>query len=150
MTDQSLTEARVEDRALIAAVMHRYCNMAREKADFDGMAVLYTDNATIRFPDGVSVGPRDMAKVVKGEEPRFIRHNATTMDITFDTQDADQADVVTMYLAITDEAAPDHWGCWRDHFVRQGDGRWLISDRSIVVEGADPGGWLARQYSTDH
>ena len=147
MTDQSLTEARVEDRALIAAVMYRYCNMAREKADFDGMAVLYTDDATIRFPDGASAGPRDMAKVVKGEEPKFIRHNATTMDITFH---GDEADVVTMYLAITDEAAPDHWGCWQDHFIKQPDGRWLISDRSIVVEGANPAGWLARQYGTAH
>ncbi|MFW6775054.1 nuclear transport factor 2 family protein [Nocardioides sp. CPCC 205120] len=143
MSDASLNEARVEDRALIAAVMHRYCNMAREKADFDGMAVLYTDDATIRFPDGVTVGPRDMAGVVKGQEPTFIRHNATTLDITFD---GDEADVLTMYIAITDEAAPDHWGCWRDRFVKQRDGRWLIRDRSIVVEGAAPGGWLARQY----
>ncbi|MEU4455415.1 nuclear transport factor 2 family protein [Nocardioides sp. NPDC023903] len=143
MSDASLNEARVEDRALIAAVMHRYCNMAREKADFDGMAVLYTGDATIRFPDGVEVGPRDMAGVVKGQEPKFIRHNATTIDITFD---GDEADVLTMYIAITDEAAPDHWGCWRDRFVKQSDGRWLISDRSIIVEGADPGGWLASQY----
>ena len=143
MSDASLNEARVEDRALIAAVMHRYCNMARENADFAGMSVLYTDDATITFPDGVTVGATEMAKVVKGQEPNFIRHHATTLDITFD---GDEADVVTMYIAITDEAAPDHWGYWSDRFVKQNDGRWLIRTRAIVGEGAAPGGWLARQY----
>ncbi|WP_433502856.1 nuclear transport factor 2 family protein [Pseudonocardia halophobica] len=146
MNDTSLSEARVEDRALIAAVMHRYCTMAKEQADFAGMAVLYTEDATIRFPDGLEVGPHEMAKVVKGSEPTMIAHHATTMDIEF--AGPDEADVRTMYIAITDEAAPDHWGCWEDHFVRRPDGRWLISDRSIVVTGAAPGGWLARQYGS--
>ncbi|QJY49959.1 nuclear transport factor 2 family protein [Pseudonocardia broussonetiae] len=144
MSDHSLADARVEDRALIAAVMHRYAAMAKEEADFTGMAVLYTGDATIRFPDGLEVGPHEMAKVVRGNEPTAIRHHATTIDIAF-TGDT-EAQVSTMYLAVTDEAAPDHWGRWEDRFVRQPDGRWLISDRSIVVDGAAPGGWLARQY----
>ncbi|MCE0763339.1 nuclear transport factor 2 family protein [Pseudonocardia kujensis] len=144
MSDTSLGDARIEDRALIAAVMHRYCTMAKEKADFAGMSVLYTPDATIRFPDGVQVGAHEMAKVVKGAEPTVIQHHATTIDIEFAGET--EADVRTMYIAITDEAAPDHWGRWEDHFVRQPDGRWLISDRSIVVVGAAPNGWLARQY----
>ncbi|NMO00685.1 SnoaL-like domain-containing protein [Gordonia sp. TBRC 11910] len=144
MSASSLNEARPHDRSLITAVMHRYCNMARENADFAGMSVLYTPTARITFPDGREVGAHEMAKVVKGNGPTFIRHHATTLDIEFDGDTA--ADVVTMYIAITDQAAPDHWGSWTDRFVKQTDGRWLIDRRTIGVDGATPGGWCAAAY----
>jgi hypothetical protein len=144
MTSASLNDARSDDRNLITAVMHRYCHMARENADFAGMAVIYTPTARIRLPDGTEVGANDMKEVVKGSEPNFIRHHVTTLDIQF--RGEREADVTTMYLAITDQAAPDHWGEWRDHFVKQDDGRWLIDRRAIHVDGAAPGGWCARQY----
>ncbi|GEE00796.1 hypothetical protein nbrc107696_45340 [Gordonia spumicola] len=146
MTADSLDQARADDRALITAVMHRYCNMARENADFAGMSVIYTDDARITLPDGTEVGAVEMAEVVKGGGPTFIRHHATTLDIVF--RGADAADVVTMYIAITDQAAPDHWGEWRDHFVKQADGRWLIDRRVICVDGAAPAGWCAAVYGS--
>ncbi|WP_139278478.1 nuclear transport factor 2 family protein [Rhodococcoides fascians] len=144
MNDTSLNDARVEDRCLITAVMHRYCNLARENADFAGMSVLYTENARIRLPDGTVVGPTQMGEVVKGDEAKYIRHHATTLDIEF--ANATEAVVTTMFLAITNEAVPDHWGRWDDKFVKQDDGRWLIDERALMVEGANPDGWLARVY----
>ena len=144
MDDSSFSVARADDRALITAVIHRYCHMARENADFAAMAPLFTHDGVFRIP-GRDLAPTEIDQVVRGEGPRFIRHHATTIDIRFVA--ADEARTETFFLAVTDEANPDHWGCWRDVFRKQSDGRWLIQERTVVPEGAAPSGWLVRVYS---
>ncbi|MDD9946577.1 MAG: bifunctional 3-(3-hydroxy-phenyl)propionate/3-hydroxycinnamic acid hydroxylase [Myxococcales bacterium] len=144
MPDASYTQARPEDRALITAVIHRYCHLAKENADFSAMTPLFTPDAVFSIP-GKDLAPDQIGQVVRGQGPTFIRHHATTIDIRFVGDD--QAHTETFFLAMTDEARPDHWGCWRDVFRRQADGSWLIAKRTVVPEGAVPGGWLARAYS---
>jgi hypothetical protein len=144
MSDASYTQARADDRALITAVIHRYCYLARDNADFAAMEPLFTADGVFRLP-GLDLPPNEIGKVVRGEGPRFIRHHATTIDIRFVADD--EAHTETFFLAVTDEAQPDHWGCWRDVFRRQADGTWLIKERNVIPEGADPKGWLVRVYS---
>jgi hypothetical protein len=150
MDDNSFTLARADDRALITAVVHRYCYYAREglysEPDSSGsvMFALFTPDAAVTLPDGSQVPVQDISSVIRGNEPNFIRHHATTIDIRFNG-DRDAA-VETYFIAITDVAAPDHWGYWRDRFTKQADGSWLISTRAIVGEGRAPDGWLAGMY----
>lgn len=144
MTDNSFTIARADDRALIHAVVHRYAHTARDKMDFADMLGLFTADADLVLPDGTVVAPAQLHQVVRGGEAAFIRHHITTVDIRF-TGD-DEADTDTLFFAITDEAAPDHWGYWHDTFRRQADGSWLIQRREINVDGAAPGGWFHRTY----
>ncbi|MCP2320139.1 SnoaL-like domain-containing protein [Nocardia amikacinitolerans] len=144
MTDTSFTIARANDRALIHAVVHRYAHTARDKLDFADMLPLFTPDAELVLPDGTSVPPAELGKVVRGGEAAFIRHHITTVDIRFTGDDS--ADTETSFLAVTDEAAPDHWGHWHDTFRRQPSGAWLIQRRAIVVEGAAPQGWFHRMY----
>lgn len=108
------------------------------------MLPLFTADARVHLPDGAAVPPADLGKVLRGEEAQFIRHHITTVDIRF--TDADHALCDTVFFAVTNEAAPDHWGHWADTFKRQPDGSWLIHERRINVDGAAPGGWFSRKY----
>lgn len=145
MSDTSHLIARPDDRALITAVLHRYAHLAREDADWAAIAELYTPEATFRLQDGTTFSRDAISGVVQGDEAAFIRHHITTVDIRFTGESS--AECESFYLALTDEAYPDHWGAWHDRFERQDDGTWLIADRLVTAEGADPEGWLMRVYT---
>ncbi|MGB0872677.1 MAG: nuclear transport factor 2 family protein [Solirubrobacterales bacterium] len=146
MRDTSYLQARVEDRACITALLMRYCNLARDDADWDAIAALFTPDAKFRLEDGTGWSRSEISNVVQGDEASYIRHHGTTVDIRWDS-DPDIAHAETFYLAITDEAGLDHWGTWRDTLAKQSDGSWLIADRLVTAEGADPDGWLMRAYA---
>lgn len=144
MTDKSFTSARAEDRACIHAVVHRYAHNGREGVDLADMLPLFTAAAGAVLPDGTRVPITSLTDVLKGEEAKYIRHHLTTVDVTWTGEDS--AQVESQFIAITNEASPDHWGCWRDVFVRTSDQSWQISERAIVVDGGDPTGWFMRMY----
>jgi hypothetical protein len=112
--------------------------------DFADMVPLFTADAAIVLPGGVGIPPNQLRDVLRGEEAKFIRHHITTIDIRFLGQN--EAAVESFFLAVTNEAPLDHWGFWRDKFVRQSDGSWLIAVREIQPEGGDPKGWFMRMY----
>jgi len=133
---------RAVARSQISEVLHRYANMAVDQADFAGMAVLFTADGQFVLPNGTPVAATEIEKVVAGEEPSFIRHHITTIQIDFTSETTATAD--SFFIAYTDVAQPDHWGRWRDSFRREDDGRWLLTSKHPVVEGFHPQGWLAR------
>ena len=143
------TVERAIDTCEIHSVLHRYASMAREVAPFDQMALLFQPDAIFRLPNGTAVTPANMAQVVQGESAKYIRHHITTIDIDFKVV-GEEARVTAFFFAVTDQSSFDHWGRWEDIFVRGEDGRWLIAERSIVVEGADPNGWYAMTYGVPH
>jgi len=140
---QPSTEAveRAVARSEITAVLHRYANMAVEQADFAGMAVLFTPDGQFVLPDGTPVPATEIEKVVAGNEPSFIRHHITTIQIDFISDTTATTD--SFFIAYTDLASPDHWGRWRDSFRRADDGRWLLTSKQPVIEGFAPEGWVA-------
>jgi hypothetical protein len=141
MADLSSAEAaRAVARSQMTEILHRYANMAVEQADFDGMAVLFTADGQFILPDGTPVAATEIAKVVNGNEPTFIRHHITTIQIDFTGDTTATAD--SYFIAYTDLAQPDHWGRWRDTF-RDEDGRWLLTSKQPVIEGFSPVGWVA-------
>lgn len=131
----------------IQVVLNTYCTLARENADWDQMATLFTADAKFRFgPDGsIVVQPSQLSAVVGGGEAAFIRHHLTSWRATF-TSDT-EARVESQFLAITNQAplgSLDHWGRWEDIFVKVG-AAWVIKDRLVIGEGAHPDGWLAER-----
>lgn len=150
MKDTSFRLARADDRACINAVVHRYAHNAREGLlngdNLNEQFVLFTEDAVVILPNDTQVPITSIADVIRGEEAKYIRHHITTVDIRFDGED--EARVESGFIALTNEASPDHWGCWRDRFEKQGDGSWLIRERAIVVDGAAPGGWFGRLYAS--
>ena len=142
--DNSYLVARADDRAMITAVVHRYAHMARELLSMETFYPLFTPDAIGILPGDIRVPITSLGDVRRGEEAKYIRHHVTTVDISF-IGDND-ARVESQFIANTNEASPDHWGCWRDHFVKQEDGSWLIAERAIVVDGQAPNGWFKRMY----
>jgi hypothetical protein len=112
--------------------------------EFADMLPLFAPDARIVLTDGTALPPAELRKVLRGEEAAFIRHHITTVDIRFTGPDEANSD--TFFFAVTNEAVVDHWGYWHDIFERQPDGSWLILERTINVDGGDPGGWFARMY----
>lgn len=131
----------------IQVVLNTCCTLAREHADWDQMATLFTLNAKFRFgPDGsIVVQPSPLSAVVGGGDTGFIRYHLTSWRATF-TSDT-EAPAESQFLAITNQAPPgavDHWDRWEDIFVKVG-AAWLIEDRLVIGEGAHPDGWLAER-----
>ena len=140
---QPLTDPaeRAVARSQITEILHRYANMAVEQADFAGMAVLFTADGQFVLPNGTAVAATEIEKVVNGNEPSFIRHHITTIQIDFTSETTATAD--SFFIAYTDLAQPDHWGRWRDSFRREDDGRWLLTSKHPELEGFSPTGWVA-------
>lgn len=126
-------------RSAITEILHRYANMAVEQADFAGMAVLFTSDGQFVLPDGTAFPATEIHRVVNGQEPNFIRHHITTIQIDFSSETTATAD--SFFIAFTDLAQPDHWGRWRDSFRREDDGRWLLTSKQPLVEGFSLSGW---------
>lgn len=128
----------------IEGLFHRYAVLANEKPDIDKMMTVFKEDGVFRLPNGVVVKPRDLLQVVQGNNPQFIRHHITSINIEFVS--SNEARTQAYFFAITHMSRFDHWGQWQDLVTRDGSGRWLIADRSIVVEGGDPKGWYKTNY----
>ena len=61
----------------------------------------------------------------------FISHHVSSVRI--DLLGADEATSASYFFVIT-EHGPDHWGRYRDDFVRAGDA-WLFKRRRVRVDG---------------
>lgn len=128
----------------IESLFHRYAVLAKETATPAKMSEVFNPDGVFRLPNGDVVKPADLLTVVQGNNPKFIRHHITSIDIEFVSPS--EAHTEAFYIALTDLSSPDHWGCWKDIVTRGQDGRWLIADRTIVVDGADPKGWFKATY----
>lgn len=127
-------------RSAITEILHRYANMAVEQADWAGMAELFTPDAEFILPDGRTFPPTELHQIVNGhEEPTFVRHHITTIQIDFTSASTATAD--SFFVVFTHMAQPDHWGRWKDTFRREADGRWLLTRRQPVIEGYSSTGW---------
>lgn len=132
---------RLIARSQITEILHEYANMAVEQADFAGMSRLFHADGVFVLTTGAAVPCSDIHRVVNGNEPTFIRHHITTTKIEFTSETTAQTD--SFFIALTDLAAPDHWGRWRDAFRRGNDGKWLLTRKEPIIEGFAPDSWVA-------
>lgn len=140
---------RAVARSEIRAIFDRYAMLARDGADFNRIAEdCFAKDAIYRLPNGDALPPTRLSEVLQGEEAKYIRHHVTTSDIKFVS--ATEALSETEFIAITDSAAPDHWGCWKDTLKVQPDGTWKLQDRQIVIDGGAAHGWYMKQYGKFH
>lgn len=139
--------ARSAARSEIESLFHRYAVLATDTPSIEQMAALFKSDGVFRLPNGATVAPAKLLDVVQGNNPDFIRHHITSIDIQFVSET--EAHSQAYFFAITHKSSFDHWGQWKDVVTRGADGRWLIADRTIVVEGGDPKGWYKTTYPSD-
>lgn len=128
----------------IESLFHKYAVLAKETATPERMLRVFKTDGVVALPDGQEVKASELLTVVRGNNPKFIRHHITSIDIEFVSRD--EAHTEAYYLATTHLSSLDHWGCWKDVVTRGPDGRWLIAHRTIVVDGGDPKGWYKETY----
>ena len=128
----------------IKSLFHRYAVLATETPSAEQMSVLFKENGVFRLPNGDTVKPAKLLDVVQGNNPAFIRHHITSIDIRFVSER--EAHTKAYFFAITHLSSFDHWGQWKDVVTQESDGKWLIADRTIVVEGGDSEGWYRTTY----
>src|ERR1700709_443171 len=75
--------ARSVAKSEIESLFHRYAILAKETASGEKMAPLFKPDGIFRLPNGVAVNPANLLEVVQGNNPKFIRHHITSIDIEF-------------------------------------------------------------------
>ncbi|KIY00990.1 uncharacterized protein Z520_03656 [Fonsecaea multimorphosa CBS 102226] len=136
--------ARAVAKSEIEGLFHRYAVLATEAPSVEKMSTLFREDAVYRLPNGNAVAPAQLLQVLRGGSPAFIRHHITSIDIEFVSPS--EARTQAFFFSITDMSSFDHWGLWKDIVIKGGDGKWLIADRTIVVQGQDPKGWYQKTY----
>ena len=137
--------AREQIRDLVAAYAH-----LADTGRFDALIELFAPdgvlhggdaaeargrNAIHAFLSGTSSDLKDVTAV------QLIRHHVSNVRI--EVNDPDGARGASYFFVVTDRG-PDHWGRYRDEYVRR-DGRWLFRYRRARLDGFAPGSWSAER-----
>jgi ketosteroid isomerase-like protein len=134
-------------REAIRDVIARYAALV-DRGRFDALLELFADDAVLEAGDRPPArGRAAIREFLAGTGERLaratlrpvIRHHVSTVVIDVDGPSA--ATATSYFLAIT-ERGPDHWGRYRDRFVR--DGRWQIGHRTVRIDGRAPGSVFGR------
>jgi hypothetical protein len=143
--------ARDAIRELVAAYSH--CG---DGGRFDDLCALFAPDGVLELDDGrVCVGRDALRAFLTGvgdslrsdAERAFVRHHVSSVHVALD--DPDRAHGASYFLVVT-QHGPDHWGRYRDRYVRSND-RWLFAHRLVQVDGVAPGSWAAkRRRPTSH
>ena len=144
-------------RESVRDVVARY-NAYGDSGRMDELLQLFTDYAVMDMDgeifegrqgirDGfVSAGRNFVAFAKASNAPRdlpVLRHYTATHVI--EATSPTTATCSSYFLTFMHHG-PDHWGSYADE-LREADGRWQISRRRVVVEGAVAGGMGAQQLA---
>lgn len=128
----------------LTALVHRYTH-AGDTGRFDDLVACFTPDGTLTVDDRPPCAGRDAIRAfLRGTgdaavtAPR-MRHHLTTMSFTLEGDDTATG---TAYFQVTTERGLDHWGRYRDRYVRTPEG-WRFAARHVRVDGVTPGGWAA-------
>ena len=139
--------AREQIRDLVASYAH-----LADTGRFDALLELFAPDgflhggdapeahghAAIRaFLTGTSSDLKDVTAM------QLIRHHVSNLRIDVDGPDAARG---ASYFFVVTDRGPDHWGRYRDHYVRI-DGRWLFRHRRARLDGFAAGSWSAERRS---
>ena len=132
--------ARESIRDLIA----RY-NANGDSGRFAQVAALFTEDAVYDVEGVVHRGAQGVLDVMttaardmgSSGAPSIVRHFTSTTQI--DLTDQTHA-TARSYWAVVMPHGLDHWGRYLDAY-EQREGRWLIAQRTVVVDGQVEGGW---------
>ena len=139
-------------REAIRDLVARY-NALGDRGRWDALIALFADDGEIHVPELGSFRGHEalrgfFADAASGggdrAAPARIWHHTSTLVIDLEGQDSAQA---SCYYAVLAEGGLDHWGRYRDAYVRAGSA-WLFARRNVTVDGQVPGGWAARNLAT--
>lgn len=141
--------AREQIRDLVAG----YAQLA-DSGRFDALLELFAEDGVLhggdqpeaRGRDGIRAflsGTGSSLKAVTSAP--LIRHHVSNLRIEVLSRDEARG---TSYFFVVTDRGPDHWGRYRDEYVRR-DGRWLFRHRRARLDGFAPGSWTAERRARE-
>lgn len=130
--------------AQVQALVHRYAYLARNNLKWEDFSQTFRSDARFHLANGKTISKSEWQQILQGEQADYIRHHITTVDVTFKSDTSAVANA--QFFALTNWSSCDHWGEWQTVVSRNSDGKWLISEMNMVVDGVDPKGWAATKY----
>lgn len=140
--------AREGLRDLVAAYAH-----AADAGRFDEVAGLFASDGVLETPDRVEHRGREAIRAVLGgagtslvgaTSAPLVRHHVSNLRLA--VTGPDDATGAAYFLVVT-ASGPDHWGRYRDRYVRR-DQRWQFAHRRVRLDGWAAGGWAAARRGT--
>lgn len=132
--DVSQLISRERIRNLIAQYAH-----SADGGRFEELAALFAEDGTLEIAGRPPLSGRTailtflngVKRVPSEGVTPFVRHHVSSVRI--DVMGPNEAAAASYFFVIT-ERGPDHWGRYRDDFVRVGD-EWLYKRRRVRVDG---------------
>ena len=137
--------AREEIRELVAAYAH-----LADTGRFDQLLDLFAEDGVLHGGDAPEArGREEIRRFLTGtgadlrsvSPVALIRHHVSNLSI--EVLGPDEARGIAYFFVVTD-LGPDHWGRYRDQYVRE-TGRWRFKHRRARLDGYSPGSWSARR-----
>jgi hypothetical protein len=138
--------AREALRDLVAAYAH-----LADAGRLDALLALFADDGVLRIDDRAPLVGRDAIRTFLGATRTdlaahaparpLVRHHVTSLRLVVDGPGAARGDAY--FLVVTDRGL-DHWGRYRDRYVRVGDA-WQFAERQVRVDGMAAGSWAAER-----
>lgn len=137
--------AREELRDLVAAYAH-----AADSGRFDEVVALFADDGVLETPDRIEHRGREGIRAFLGGTGAalagattvpLIRHYVSNLRLA--VTGTDDATGAAYFLVVT-ERGPDHWGRYRDRYVRTAEG-WRFAHRRVRLDGYAANSWAAER-----
>jgi 3-phenylpropionate/cinnamic acid dioxygenase small subunit len=137
--------ARERIRDIVAAYAH-----CADSGRFDDLVALFDADGVLETPDGQQHRGRDAVRAfLTGTKTHLaatttaplIRHHVSNLHLV--VTGPDDATGAAYFLVIT-ERGPDHWGRYRDRYVRR-DGIWRFAHRRVRLDGYAATSWVAQR-----
>lgn len=150
MTPHWELAARDEIRDLVAAYAH-----LGDAGRFDALSALFAPDGVLELDDGRAFRGHEALHgffgatrdaLGAGTTHPLIRHHVSSVQVTVD--DPEHAHGSSYFFVVT-QRGPDHWGRYRDGYVRADD-HWLFAHRRVRVDGMAPGSWAAERRGGSH
>ncbi len=142
-----MTPDEVAAHAAIRNLVATYSHLA-DGGRFEELIALFAPDGELRAGDApVARGPEGLRAFFTGtgeslghsRPARVLRHHVTSHRI--ETVSGEQARGAAYFLVLT-ERGLDHWGRYRDEYVRIGD-LWLFQSRRARLDGFAADSWTA-------
>lgn len=141
--------AREHIRDLVAGYAH-----LADTGRFDALLELFTEDGVLHGGDRPEARGRDAIRAFlsgTGSSLKdvtaapLIRHHVSNLRIELVSPDEARG---TSYFFVVTDRGPDHWGRYRDEYVRRGD-RWLFRHRRARLDGFAAGSWTAERRARE-
>ena len=134
-------------REQIRDTVARYTHCA-DKGRFEELAALFIPAGVLDVGEGRVMQSRDGIRAFLGGQltdlsaktgAGLIRHHVANLRI--DLESPERARGVAYFFVVT-ERGPDHWGQYRDVYVRDAE-RWLFAERRVKLDGYGSDSWVS-------